>query len=80
MSKQNIVENVSNILDIVEERINTAVAGGKTIAANGLAAELAPRFGLTPVQVVAIIGMYVASRADELVSKPGKFGGIGARK
>lgn len=80
MSKAMIIETVGAVLDVIETRINTAIAGGKAIGgASTLAKEIAPQFALTPVQVVAIIGMYLARRT-ELESARGKGGGIRVRK
>jgi hypothetical protein len=75
MSKQVVIDTVSNFLDIVETRINTAIENGGSIGGTDLATEIAVANGLTVGGAVAIISMYVASR-PELVSKRGKGGGI----
>lgn len=79
MSKQIVVDTVSNFLDLVETRINAAVASGKPISGTALATETAVANGLTVGGAVAIIAMYVATR-KELVSQRGKKGGIQLRK
>ena len=79
MSKQVVMDTVSNFLDVVETRINAAIPNGGTIGSTALANEIAEANGLTVGGAVAIISMYVASR-PELHCPRGKNGGIQLRK
>jgi hypothetical protein len=79
MSKQVVIDTVSNFLDVVEARINAAVASGKPLSGTALANEIAIANGLTVGGAVAIISMYVESRAD-IHAPRGKGGGIQAKK
>jgi len=79
MSKQVVIDAISNFLDVVEARINAAIPNGGTIGSTALATELAVAHGLTVGGAVAIVSMYVASR-PELHCPRGKNGGIQLRK
>lgn len=71
----NASRKYNQFLEVVEGKINSAIAEGKSLPATKLAKDIGPTFGWEWPQAYHIIGSYLDERSDLYVKK-GPKGGI----